>query len=267
MEEDFNQWLVADLKNLLLQYDILPTKGSGKNGNVIKADLLRAAKKIKKDRYNQINTYDAINPNLPEDIMMEILLNADIKTIEQYCYTKKYQKICNDVNFWKSLFDRDDLPLYEEPMTTEEWINMYYKMDSIVNEVNLLLKLINKEGLNDFEIRTIEKDKYHVLDISIIADRLFVYYLEDNKVRLVNQNSEMTVSLTDYENLLIKLFYFYPDLYMTGGKDQEGFHIALRRKDLSKYSYELRNTNPYTGRFSKNNPINNYLTFYENNEI
>lgn len=41
--EDFNTWLVADLKNLLLQYDILPIKGSGKNGNVIKADFIKSS--------------------------------------------------------------------------------------------------------------------------------------------------------------------------------------------------------------------------------
>ena len=106
--EDFNQWLVADLKNLLLQYDILPTKGTGKNGNVIKADLLRAVKKLKLNDMlkNVIDKYDI--PNLPEDIMMEILSKADINTIEQYCYTKKYQKICHDVNYWISLFERDN---------------------------------------------------------------------------------------------------------------------------------------------------------------
>ncbi len=232
MEEDFNTWLVADLKNLLLQYDILPTKGSGKNGNVIKIDLLRAAKKIKKDRYNQINTYDAINPNLPEDIMMEILLNADIKTIEQYCYTKKYQKICHDVNFWKSLFDRNNLPLFETPTTTEEWINMYYKMGNIINEVNLLLKLINKKRLNTFDISNIADDKYHILDIPIVKDRFFVYYLKDNNVQMFSQTNKMTVSLTDYEKLLIKLFYFYPDLYISGSKaDNHGpyvYHYNLK---------------------------------------
>ena len=57
---------------------------------------------------------------------------------------------------------------------------MYYKMDNIMNEVNLLLKLINKEGLNDFAINNIENDKYHVLDIPIDVDRFFVYYLKDS---------------------------------------------------------------------------------------
>lgn len=230
--ENFNTWLVADLKNLLLQYDILPTKGSGKNGNVIKADLLRAVKKLNKNLklYDMPNTFDKYDipsavidkydiPNLPEDIMMEILSNADIKTIHQYCYTKKYQKICNDVNFWKSLFKRDNLPLFETPTTTEEWINMYYKMDNIINEVNLLLKLVNEEGLNNFSISNIADDKYHILDIPIVSDRFFVYYLKDNKVKLISsdrKNDEMIITLTDYENLLIKLFYFYPNLFLAG---------------------------------------------------
>ena len=42
---DYDRWLVKDLKELLLSRDInLKTiKGSGKNGNVIKADLVREA--------------------------------------------------------------------------------------------------------------------------------------------------------------------------------------------------------------------------------
>lgn len=212
-----------------------------------------------------------INPNLPEDITMEILSNADINTLEQYCYTKKYQKICHDVNFWKSIFYRDNLPLFETPTTTEEWISMYHKMDNIMNEVNLILKLINKEGLNDFAISDIENDKYHVLDRPIDVDRLLAYYLKDNKVKLISSNrkrEEITITLTDYENLLIKLFYFYPNLSISGGKADNhgpGFHITLRKKDLSKFPDRLRNINPYTGRKSKKSPINKYLTFYENN--
>ncbi len=41
----YNHWYVSDLKELLLQYDLYPTKGSGKNGNIIKSDLFKATKK------------------------------------------------------------------------------------------------------------------------------------------------------------------------------------------------------------------------------
>lgn len=43
--EDFNKWSVKDLKEYLLQYDIIEDdiEGSGKNGRIIKADLVRTA--------------------------------------------------------------------------------------------------------------------------------------------------------------------------------------------------------------------------------
>lgn len=45
---DFNKWLVDDLKIYLLQHDIVLEKGSGKNGRVLKADLVKKASKAYK---------------------------------------------------------------------------------------------------------------------------------------------------------------------------------------------------------------------------
>jgi len=48
MTEDFKKWSVYDLKDYLLQHDIITSdiEGSGKNNRVMKNDLIRFAKKI-----------------------------------------------------------------------------------------------------------------------------------------------------------------------------------------------------------------------------
>lgn len=47
-QENFNKWSVKDLREYLLQYDIIDEdiKGTGKNGNIIKSDLVHTAKKL-----------------------------------------------------------------------------------------------------------------------------------------------------------------------------------------------------------------------------
>ncbi len=83
MEENYNKWLVNDLTEYLLQHNITKTdiKGTGKNGNVIKADLVRASKKVSKLHTLNINTvekntYDII----PQDVIPQIFDNLPIKT-------------------------------------------------------------------------------------------------------------------------------------------------------------------------------------------
>ena len=38
---DFKSWTINDLKEYLLQHDIIIKKGSGKNGSVLKQDLIK----------------------------------------------------------------------------------------------------------------------------------------------------------------------------------------------------------------------------------
>ena len=44
--ESFDDWTILELKDYLLQHDILIKDINGKNGNVVRKDLIKAVKKI-----------------------------------------------------------------------------------------------------------------------------------------------------------------------------------------------------------------------------
>ena len=74
---DFDSWLVPELKEYLLQYNITPKdiKGSGKNGNVVKKDLVRTAKKTSKfSPKKPTNTF----PSELTDVLPTIIGNLDL---------------------------------------------------------------------------------------------------------------------------------------------------------------------------------------------
>lgn len=84
---NFNSWTVKDLKEYLLQYDIRAQdiKGSGKNGNVIKKDLLKAANKMNKKNNKTekkvIKTKELIFPPTLTDVFPHIAENLDATTV------------------------------------------------------------------------------------------------------------------------------------------------------------------------------------------
>lgn len=104
--EDFSKWKVNELKEYLLQYDITPKdiKGTGKNGNIVKNDLLKAIKKLNKNI-----TKNPQNFTIPEelsnatsfqftgnnDVDIHILRNLSSYELANLCTTNKYiQKLC-----------------------------------------------------------------------------------------------------------------------------------------------------------------------------
>lgn len=125
--EDFNKWLVSDLKNLLLQYDITnqDIKGSGKKGNVVKKDYIKTVKKVIKTA----KVIKNIEPNvINEDIWYNILLNLQYEDLKNTCLTDKNAlKVCVDKKFWEDKFKHDDLIMTEQYHTIKEWLTYYKK--------------------------------------------------------------------------------------------------------------------------------------------
>lgn len=133
--ENFNTWKVNDLKEYLLQYDILPKdiKGSGKNGNVIKSDLIRTVKKVnKKENFNN----EPINITLTNDIYQEVLYNLPIDDIKSFCLSNKntHNNICENKLFWENKFQKDNLPIIGKPTNLNEWFKEYQKVYNAVYE-------------------------------------------------------------------------------------------------------------------------------------
>ncbi len=109
METNFNKWLVKDLQEYLLQYNIDKTdiKGTGKNNNVIKADLVRTANKITYKKINKIyspNIELSKSIELPDDIYYTIIKNSQPKDIiSLYFVNQSYQRVLNKPFMLKEL--------------------------------------------------------------------------------------------------------------------------------------------------------------------
>ena len=146
MEADnFNQWLLSDLKQLLLQYNITVAdiEGTGKNGNVIKKDYVRTASLLTiKDNYQDIN----------EDIWFNIMLHLKYKDLKNTCLTDKMAiKVCNNITFWKKKFELENLEIVLPPKTLKEWIKKYKIASTAAYQANEIINLFKKDPENTIE--------------------------------------------------------------------------------------------------------------------
>lgn len=149
--ENYETWKVSDLKEYLLQYDITTKniKGSGKNGNVVKKDLIRTVKKINKKETQEVITQQ-IQPNnitMNNDVINYIYSNVnDIDTIINICTTNKAARImCSNKVFWNPILIANDLHLPQiEYKTAQEWIQYIQKEVKIKEKINNILNIMDK---------------------------------------------------------------------------------------------------------------------------
>jgi hypothetical protein len=93
------------------------------------------------------------NVELPEDIIYNLLLNADIKTINNLCQTNKIaNKYCKNKQFWFDKFNRDNLPQINLDSGDFNWINGYNLLLKAHEDAKLMILLTdieeNDETLN-----------------------------------------------------------------------------------------------------------------------
>lgn len=129
---DFNKWLIDDLKTYLLQHDIVLEKGSGKNGNVIKSDLVKQASKAYKADTKQSNIKYTTNnqtmsgefPEQFNDLIPSILNNLNAKTLRSLnkSYYQEYSKKRLILNFMQKQFH---LIKFDQDYNTQEKFNNY----------------------------------------------------------------------------------------------------------------------------------------------
>ncbi len=126
--ENFNKWRIADLKQLLLQFNItdVDIEGSGKNGNVVRKDYVQTISKI---MLSLSPTKMDSNPqtNINEDIWYNIMLHLNYTDLKKSCLTDKTaMKVCNNISFWKNKFENEHLEIIGKiPTTLKEWIKKY----------------------------------------------------------------------------------------------------------------------------------------------
>ena len=83
-----------------------------------------------------------------EIIMFNTLLNSEIYDIYQICKTSDIaDEICKDKHFWVKKFGHDNIPIFENQDTLEDWIDEYVAVkDAIIDASNIIkISLVEKE--------------------------------------------------------------------------------------------------------------------------
>lgn len=234
--EDFNKWTVPELKALLLQYDISPNeiKGTGKNNNVIKADLIKAVKKvikrevkrdIKNETKNNVKTID-----LNQDVCYNLLLNADINDIVNLCSVNKSCHQACHVNFWKTKIQNDfdiNIPENINPKTINEWVFLYKQMNKLVNRLDNLDIYIKFKVTDNvlYDIQNIfsSSDLYFIQmaeERDVIKQQFIRSSLDDHLIDVqyteVGEHDYYTINTKinkdKFIEILITILYYYPDV-------------------------------------------------------
>lgn len=182
------------------------------------------------------NKYISSIPSIPSDVIDEILLSSDIDTIKNYCMTTKHQ--CNDYSLWKRIFDRDNIPLYEKQNSYIEYIKEYKKISKIIDEVEVIFKIIKDFNITNLNIHVSMNDyklvKYHNADnFYVHIDELYTISLYHYKFGFGPKNNKFyQLDKEPFKNLLIEILYYYPDTKISS-ENHQGSYIPLRYNDLS----------------------------------
>jgi len=83
-----------------------------------------------------------------EIIMFNTLLNSEIYDIYQICKTSDIaDEICKDKHFWVKKFEYDNIPIFENQDTLQDWIDEYVAVkDAIIDASDIIkISLVEKE--------------------------------------------------------------------------------------------------------------------------
>jgi hypothetical protein len=205
------------------------------------------------------------NIDIPSDMLNEIMLNADIKTIHQYCLTdKNAMKLCQNNQFWKFKFEKNQLPLlYEvpnenfklidteyleedyikhEPTTLKEWEILYIDTQFFIHLATKLVEnIIKTNKFTEFYTPEIPFYEYQWLPVA------WFKYVHKLNVKNIPNVPEIYYEIIIKKNKIqYKISLTFQDL----GNDENlpSLEIILSKNDfiinLSKLFYYQRNFDP-----------------------
>ncbi len=232
--ESIDHWTILELEDYLLQHGITNIKGSGKNGNVIKKDLIKAVKKIHRNNIKSKSSFKLFkkspNPsqssiNLPElndDIIYEIMLNASIDVMKPLCLSNQsLHNICQSNDFWQKKLMYNSLPqLYKFPATMNEWIKEYTTLflyqRNIIKFINRMLELnvsyIICEGI-------VKNMIWYDFDITNKNALKITFFIQDDYIGFLStyqdvKSSKIIINRTHDQliNDFTLLLYYSPDV-------------------------------------------------------
>jgi hypothetical protein len=238
MDQDFDKWLVSDLKNYLLQHDIVLEKGSGKNGNVIKSDLVKKAYKIYKSNKItkspvKIKTLSGQFPTELNDLVPNILNNVNMNTVrslnKQYYASYPAKRLVYDyiISNYEHIYMHEDEE--DEYFNTIEEFKMY------------------------------EQQQINMLDDKMVDFLFYMVYLMKNKVIYTMDIQSATPYLCNgfflYKS---KILLIFGDKILLNNHSKGIFNDNKNRED---YIYQFINDN--FDEYYHNRMVNYYFEEYD----
>lgn len=109
------------------------------------------------DYSNLIALYDKRNLKaltFQDDPNHHILLNLDIKDVNNFCKTNKdARNICNNGDFWRLKYEQDNIPMEDFPDNLQDWIENYKLWEDAYKNADLIL-YINEIEQTRSDLRT-----------------------------------------------------------------------------------------------------------------
>src|SRR5437868_1536750 len=198
------------------------------------------------------------NLTMPNDIMFNVLYQADIDRIENLCFTNKYlNDICHTKQFWHAIFNRDHLPIFEDQNNINQWIVYYRKITKATKEADQLLQLIDyfhttwfsfnisyaKEILSQFmnNILNIDFDYQFVVSTDVTINN-HLYYLSMRYFPSHYEKNTAVLTFDEFKMLFVHILLQSEIIIFPNNGD---YHRMITIKDLVKIDRKStrRNTN------------------------
>ncbi len=140
---------------------------------------------------------------LPADTLYNIMLNADIDTIKNYCTTsKEANKICHDKHFWINKFKIENY-IVPKKYNMEEYI----KIHDLTLKAKQLLMLFQKER--------------------IVSDwiNVIIYFDKDNIIDILPEELKIAIDMTDIDPEEIEQLGIFMRLYEDDNPPSIGYVV------------------------------------------
>lgn len=206
--------------------------------------LTRSCKKLfkTKSKKKASTIVNKIYKKTNETIWFYILLQSDLLSLKQLCFTNKMTfRICNHFYYWQLKFNQHDLPILTPGHDMISWINEYENIYYKSLTINQLLKLFQIEkqqhplncihiqcyfNLNSDISTVLPRKLQHMIrniilnknmNLQIINMKLYDplpcidYTIYDNNGEKIDTYGSIETDEREIVKLLIKILYFFPD--------------------------------------------------------
>lgn len=170
------------------------------------------------------------------DIIYEILLYVDAKTLKSFNMTHKH---CYTKHFWVRKFMKDDVPAFND-YNIEEYKKLIVAKHTI-HQLYQIRKL--EDGFHGFMIHTYQIDINLLNIFPKVLNYYDLYYLNQSYFQLMDDTivfyihgdrRECQMTQNEIDLLLLRLLYEYPSIHINDGFDNPYYPLEYINEKLMK---------------------------------